>query len=83
MEAVFFEGSDFYRTDNDKKVIGSMNDLISQLKTAMDYEILGSEGPNDLAAGSYLNEKTIMGLIKYNTPLESLRTGKDKMRGGE
>jgi len=66
----------FSRTDNDKKVIGSMNDLIFQLKVAIDYNSAGLANPTDTAAATYVNN-IIMGLIQYSTPLEKFRATKN------
>jgi hypothetical protein len=67
-----FSDLSFYKTDNDKKVIGSINELIFQLKVAIDYNVAGLRQPTNTKAASYLNN-TIMGLIKYKTPIESLK----------
>jgi len=72
----FFSDLSFCTTDNDKKVIGSMNDLIFQLKVAIDHNSKGLGKPTDTNAASYLNT-TIMGLIKFNKPIESLQARKN------
>lgn len=75
-----FSNVNFYRTDNDKKVIGSINELIFQLKVAIDYNSAGLGQPTDTKAASYLNY-TIMGLIRYKTPIESLKAFKNNAHG--
>jgi len=62
----------FFRTDNDKKVIGSINDFIFQLKVAIEHNSAGLGNPTDTAAATYLNNIR-MGLIQYSKPLEKFR----------
>jgi hypothetical protein len=69
----FFSKLCLYKTDNDKRVIGSINELIFQLKVGIAYNSRGLAAPTDTTAASYLND-AIMGLIKYSTPKEVLRT---------
>jgi len=61
----------FTTTDNDKKVIGSMNDMIYQLKVAILYKTSGLENPSNIKAGKYVNDIP-MGLIQYKTPLDKM-----------
>jgi hypothetical protein len=62
----------FSTTDNDKKVIGSMNDMIYQLKIAILYKTSGLENPSNIKAGNYVNDIP-MGLIQYKNPLDKMR----------
>jgi hypothetical protein len=71
-----FTSISFSRTDNDKPVIGSINDLIYQLKVAIDYNIKGLANPTNTSAGSYLNN-LIMGYINYETPIDRFRRTKN------
>ena len=60
----------FARTDNDKKVIGSINDFIIQLKLGLSYPAATNlEKPTDTSAATFVN--TIpMGMLRYKTPLD-------------
>ena len=66
-----FSKISFARTDNDKKVIGTMNDIIFQMKVAIGYRVPGFESPNDTSTGTYVNN-LIMGLIGYDSPLNKI-----------
>ena len=70
-----FSNLHFCRTDNDKKVIGSINDFIYQLKVAIGYNVQGLGNPTDTAAATYVNN-TILGLIEYKTPIDKFRQSK-------
>jgi len=59
------------RTDNDKRVIGTMNDIIYQLRTAIEYQVPSLRVLTDLTAGSYLNNN-INGALKYKSPIEQI-----------
>ena len=62
----------FAKTDNDKKVIGSMNDFVFQLKVGLTVGSSLLRVVNDQTAAYYLN--TIpMGLIGHNYPREMFR----------
>ena len=67
-----FSNIEFSATDNDKKVIGSMNDMIYQLKVAILYKTSGLENPSNIKAGQYVNDIP-MGLIQYRNPLDKMR----------
>ncbi len=67
---------EFCRTDNDKKVIGSMNDFMYQIKMGVEYNATGLVNLTDVAVGTYVN--TIpMGFIGYNTALEKIQASKE------
>jgi hypothetical protein len=62
----------YFRTDNDKRVIGSMNDFVYQLKVGLTLGSSLLQVVNDLTAAHYLN--TIpMSLIGYKYPREMFR----------
>jgi hypothetical protein len=62
----------FAKTDNDKRVIGSMNDFIAQIKIGISLGSTLLKSINDISVANYVN--TIpMSLIHYNTPLNSFR----------
>jgi len=63
---------EFSPTDNDKKIIGSMNEMIYQLKVAILYKTSGLENPSNIKAGQYVNNIP-MGLIQYKNPLDKMR----------
>ena len=67
-----FSELNFRGTDNDKSVLGSMNDIIFQLKVAIQYGVPSLTNINDLTAGSYVN-KFLHAPLGYQTPLEKLR----------
>ena len=66
----FFSEPVFCRTDNDKRVLGSMNDFIYQLTDAMAYGDLRLN-LTDTNAGTNVNTLP-MGMIGYISPIESL-----------
>ena len=68
-----FTDCKLYPTDNDRKVIGSINDFIFQLKVAVDHDINGLGNPTDTTAGTLLNN-TLMSLIHYKNPLQQIKT---------
>lgn len=69
---------DFCRTDNDKRVIGSINDLIYQLKVAISYNVGGLVYPTDTSAGSYVN-RLIMNYNNLDTSIVRLRKAKNNI----
>jgi len=71
-----FASITFCRTDNDKKVIESMNDLIHQLQVAIEHKVKYLAEPTDTLAGTYVNNM-IMGLINYETPIERIKKTKN------
>jgi len=71
-----FSDLQFRRTDNDKAVIGSMNDIIYQLKVAIEFRVPSLTNLTDLSAGTYVN-KLIHGSLHYKTPLERIATKKN------
>ena len=62
----------FATTDNDKKVIGSMNDFTRQLKAGVTMGSTLLKEVNNLSVANYLN-RIPMGLINYKYPLDSFR----------
>lgn len=58
------------KTDNDKKVIGSMNDFIYQLEVGLKLGTIKSESSVDTEWGVYVNDIP-MSLIKYKTPKQA------------
>lgn len=66
----FFTEPVFCKTDNDKRVIGSMNDYIYQLKVALAYGDLRFN-PTDTNAGTNVNT-TPMRMIKMLNSIVSL-----------
>jgi hypothetical protein len=67
-----FKKLTFYRTDNDKKIIGSMNDFIYQLKVGIEHKVGLLRNPTDIGAGHYVNDIP-MGLLKFRNPLDMFR----------
>ncbi len=59
-------------TDNDKKVIGSMNDMIYQLKVGIQHRVPDLMNPTDTNAAKYVNDIP-MSLIQFKTPLKKMR----------
>jgi uncharacterized protein DUF6933 len=66
-----FADLNIQRTDNDKRVIGTMNDIIYQLRTAIEYQVPSLRVLTDLTASSYLNNN-IYGALKYKSPIEQI-----------
>ncbi len=66
----------FCRTDNDRPVLGSITDLIYQLKVAVIYKVGGPGNPTGTWAGSYVNN-LIMNYIDLDTPIKRLRKTKN------
>src|ERR1051326_3773665 len=66
-----FADLNIQRTDNDKRVIGTMNDSIYQLRIAIEYKVPPLRVLTDLTAGSYLNNN-IYGVLKYKSPIEQI-----------
>lgn len=62
----------FAKTDNDKKLIGSMNDFIGQIKTGISLGSTLLKQVNNISVANYLNTMP-MGLINNNYPLDSFR----------
>ena len=60
-----------YSTDNDKKVIGSMNDFINQLSVHFKY-IRHLKDSTDISAASIVNDIP-MSLLNYQTPIEVMK----------
>lgn len=62
----------FRKTDNDKSVIGVMNDQVYQLQTAIEHNLPALKIINDVTAGTYLNNHP-HGIIEFHSPLELVR----------
>ena len=61
----------FTTTDNDKKVIGSMNDMIYQLKVGIQHRVPDLLNPTDINAAKYVNSIP-MSLIQFKCPLQKM-----------
>jgi hypothetical protein len=70
----------FFPTDNDKKVIGSINEFIYQLTVGISYDVEQLRILNDSTAASYINESP-MKAIGYMDPVAKYHKEKLQSNG--